>query len=158
MSYGYVDDAARLVHSVPVEVESAALGRVVVRWRAPRNPRAEAGRDVPTLSRLGVTVPADGTVTPPPGEPHGIELHHLTFRPDNRARVSAYLAMACQSIAGMAAEAARREAEAILDAILDANQAYYRRLDELVVTSADPFLPLAEVSLIQQQRLSTLWG
>lgn len=184
MSFGYVDATARHVHSVPVEVESAALGRVVVRWRAPRNPRAEAARDVPAISRLGSEAtldedardveaaaspaPEEGSRPTPsrsPGTParirnagHGIELRHLTIRTDNRTRVAAYLAMACQSMAGMTADDAWREAEATLDAILNANQAYYRRLDELVVASADPFLPLAEVSLIQQQRLSTLWG
>lgn len=184
MGFGYVDAAARHVHSVPVEVESAALGRVVVRWRAPRNPRAEVALDVPAISRLeseatvdevardveaaASLAPGEGSRPTPsrrPGLParigyagHGIELRHLTFRPDNRARVAAYLAMACQSIAGMTADEARREAEATLDAILAANQAYYCRLDGLVVASADPFLPLAEVSLIQQQRLSTLCG
>jgi hypothetical protein len=190
MGFGYVDGATRLVHSVPVEVESAALGRVVVRWRAPRNPRAEAARDIPTLSRLGTeprgenhvadTAGPDSSasgqhgeptsshlVTPgeptkqrpaPKGRSHGIEVRHLTFRWENRTRVAAYLAMACQSLAAMTADDARSEAEAILDAILAANQAYYRRLDELVVASAEPFLPLAEVSLIQQQRLVELWG
>lgn len=183
MNFGYVDSAAPQVHSVPVEVESAALGRIVVRWRAPRNPRAEVVRDVPTISRLwsGATVDEDARVveaaSPAPGEGlrstptrspgtperignagHGIELRHLTIRPGNRARVAAYLAMACQSLAGMNADNARRQAEAVLDSIFDANQTYYRRLDELVVASTDPFLPLAEVSLLQQQRLTTMWG
>lgn len=144
MTFGYVDDSAPMVHSVPVAVESPALGQVVVRWRAPRNPRAEVARDVPVLA--------------PVADDGGIELRHLTIRPDNRAPVAAYLAMACQSIAGMMPGPAAREAESILDAVVDANLAYYGRLDALLTASPEPFIPLAEVSLLQQQRLRAMWG
>lgn len=83
----------------------------------------------------------------------GVELPDLTIRPDNRPRVASFLAMVCQSLAGLAPSQARREAEAILDAVLDANQTYYRHLDTLGSASPDPLVPLAEVSLLQQQRL-----
>ncbi|TXH43230.1 MAG: hypothetical protein E6Q90_07445 [Actinobacteria bacterium] len=143
--FGYVDRSAPLVHSVPVEVESPAVGRVVVRWRAPRNPRAAEARDVPEIAPLD-------------GEVGGLAIRHLTIRPDNRARVAAYLSMACQSIGGLEAPRARREGEGILDSILAANEAYYQGLDRLLAASADPFLPLVEVSLLQQQRLREMWG
>lgn len=161
MNFGYVDHSAPVVHSVPVEVESPAIGRVVVRWRAPRNPRGATARDVPEVSRLGTPgaqSPSAGADSTPDDEASGIELRHLDFRADNRDQVASYLAMACQSLTGQSAEAARREAESILDAILAANQDYYRRLDELVATSAQPYTALAEVSLLQQQGLRSLWG
>lgn len=157
MNFGYLDSAAPLVHSVPVEVESAHLGRVVVRWRAPRNPRGgAAARDAPTLR---------------PTE-EGLELRHLTARPENRARVAAFLAMAGQARAGLSPSDARVEAEALIDTIAQANLTYYRSLDELVVEAiANPAPPIVEgfgtseilptiaaMSMLQQQRLKTFWG
>ena len=157
MNFGYLDNAAPLVHSVPVEIESAHLGRVVVRWRAPRNPRGGAiARDVPMLR------PTD----------EGLELRHLTARPGNRERVASFLAMAARARAGLSPSNARAEAEAMIDAIAQANLDYYRRLDELVVeamaTPAPPIvegfgtpeiLPtIASMSLLQQQRLGRFWG
>lgn len=143
--FGYVDSCAPLVHSVPVEVDSTAVGRVLVRWRAQRNPTAGEARDVPAIGALE-------------GEQGGFALRDLTIRPDNRARVANYLAMACQSAGGLRADQARRESEAILDALLEANLAYYQRLDRLLAASRTPFTPLIEVSLLQQQRLRTMWG
>lgn len=157
MNFGYLDDAAPLVHSVPVEVESQRLGRVVVRWRAPRNPRTEAlARDAPSVT---------------PTET-GLELRHLTARPDNRERIVGFLAMAARAQAGLTSEGARKEAEAAVDAIAQANLNYYRRLDELVVEAqTNPAEPLSEgfgtqeilptiaaMSLRQQQRLNSMWG
>jgi hypothetical protein len=154
MGFGYVDSAAPLVHSVPVEVEASAFGRVVVKWRAPRYPRGEAESGAANLRR---DIPIIN------GGPDGVELRHLTFRPDNRPRVAALLAMAIQSRTGLAAPAANQESEAILDAIAQANLAYYRQLDELVVTAAEGDATriigmLAEVSMLQQHRLSSMWG
>ena len=157
MNFGYLDDAAPLVHSVPVEIESTHLGRVVVRWRAPRNHRGNTiARDVPTLR------PTDD----------GLELHHLTARPDNRGRIAMFLAMAAQASAGLSQAEAHTEAESVVDAIAQANLDYYRRLDELVVAAmASPAPPIAEgfgsqeilptigaMSLLQQQRLNQMWG
>lgn len=157
MNFGYLDGAAPLVHSVPVEVESAHLGRVVVRWRAPRNPRGSSmARDVPTLR------PTDD----------GLELHHLTARPNNRGRILMFLAMAARARAGLSQAEAHTEAELVVDAIAQANLDYYRRLDELVVAAmASPAPPIAEgfgtqeilptiaaMSLLQQQRLNQMWG
>lgn len=157
MNFGYLDNAAPLVHSVPVEVESAHLGRVVVRWRAPRNPRGDRmARDVPIVRRTG----------------DGLELHHLTARSGNRQRLVAFLAMAAQARTGVEQAKAHIEAEAMIDSIAQANLNYYRRLDELVIESLDrPAPPIVEgfgtqeilptiaaVSLLQQQRLNSFWG
>ena len=157
MNFGYLDSDAPLVHSVPVEIESEHLGRVVVRWRAPRNPRGGAiARDVPTLR---------------PTE-DGLMLRHLTARPGNRKRVASFLAMAARARAALSPSNARAEAEAMIDAIAQANIDYYRQMDELVVQAAAAPAPpivegfgtldilptIASLSLLQQQRLSHFWG
>ena len=158
MNFGYLDDAAPLVHSVPVEVESRYLGRVVVRWRAPRNPRSNyMKRDVPTIT---------------PSQ-DGIVIQHLTARAGNRSRVEAFLAMAAQARSGLKQHDALAEAHAVVNAIAQANLDYYRRLDELVVSAlaapaptplvegfgTEEILPtIAAMSLLQQQRLQHMWG
>lgn len=149
MTFGYVDDTARVVHSVPVEVESQALGRVVVRWRAPREELGPRRRDVPILNSID----------------DGLEIRHLSFRPGNRATTARFLAMAVQSRSGLGEEAARRAAEGILDAVLDANLGYYSGLDRLVleagggVDAGAAVLPMiADTSLRQTQRMRGFWG
>lgn len=150
MLFGYVDETARVVHSVPVEVANRAVGKLVVRWRAPRNRAGHQRRDIPLLTSLG---------------DHGLELRHLSFRPGNRAATAAFLAMAVQSRSGLTPTAARQEAERILDDILGANAEYYARLDTLVLEAAAgsdagaAVLPtIAETSLRQQQRMREFWG
>lgn len=158
MNFGYLDDSAPLVHSVPVEIESIHLGRVVVRQRAPRTPRDRSNmtRDVPEVRSTD----------------EGLDLHHLTLRPDNRGRVAALLAMAIQARAGVTPGTALIEAEAVLDDVTTANLEYYRTLDELVVqatanpaepgvegSGTDEILPtIAAVSHIQQRGITMMWG
>ncbi len=152
MGFGYVDSQAQLVHSVPVEVDSDVFGKVVVRWRAPRY-----GRRASAASAIAPHVPQLSR-----GE-GGIALRHLTFRPGNRGQVTQLLAMAVQSGAGTTKDAAVNHAEQILDRILEANATYYRTLDRLVAAAAEATSPglvlpaLAQVSLLQQQRLAALW-
>lgn len=156
MGFGYVDSRAELVHSVPVVVESPELGKVAVRWRAPRYGRdVDGDAAVAPVSRLARDVPS---VTDEDGQ---LTLRHLTMRPDNRESVARLLAMLLQSRAGMGSEASRAAAERLLDDLLASNLDYYRRLDELVAATAGNagiLAMVAEVSLRQQERLERMWG
>lgn len=171
MGFGFRSDFAPLVHSVPVAVQSERVP-LQVSWLAPRGGRARERRDVPILK-------AEGT---------GLMLHDLTFRPDNRPRVRALLAMALRSRGAVDQPQAEREAEAILDAIAQENLDYYRKLDQYVVSQwqqeersprstlghpgyESPDLPrltpdvvarmledIAYVSMTQQHKLQSWWG
>lgn len=150
VSFGYVDSRAPLVHSVPVSVEVPQWGRVNVEWRAPRY--AVTTDDAPSLA---------------PTE-DGLTIRHLTARPDNRPRLVRLLALAGQSARGLSPGQASAAAEALIDSVAEANEAYYDRLDELVVeamrraglSSSMPTVltDVAAVSLLQRQRIRRFWG
>lgn len=151
VNFGYVDSAAPLVHSVPVEVDTKSWGRVLVEWRGTR-----AGDKVPDVPQVVRT-------------DDGLSIHHLTARPGNRARIATLLGMIGQSGFGMDAASARDEAEDLIDGIAAANVAYYDRLDRLVLeaqrglpggSGAPPGIlaDLAAVSLLQRERLLRMWG
>ena len=157
MLFGYVDDAARSVHSVPVDLPGAAGGPIRVTARAPRNPRAQVVPDVPVLSQ------AD----------EGLSLRHVTIRPGNRGRVRDYLAMAVRARTGLPEQAALRATEALLDDVALANVGYYDTLDVLVakaypdsgdrrideVTRTAPVAQmLRSVASLQRERIAAWWG
>lgn len=116
LGFGFRADFAPLVNSVPVSVPSAA-GQISVEWVAPRGGRIGQHRDVPQLR--------------PDGE--GLLIHDLTFRPDNRDRTTALLAMALTALGGLTTSRARGLAKDTLDRIVEANLDYYSTLDDLVV-------------------------
>jgi hypothetical protein len=116
MSFGYVDDTAELVHSVPVSVDGGPLGRVSVVARAPRKPRAVRARDIPVLSRSG------GETT----------IRDLAIRPGSRSRARALVTLAMRSSGELNESAAARVADDFLDSIVAANLDYYDRLITLL--------------------------
>lgn len=151
VNFGYVDAAAPLVHSVPVEVVTRSWGNVVVEWRGTRG--GDMVPDVPAVVRTD----------------DGLRIHHLTARPGNRGRIAALLGMVGQSAYGMAPGAALAAAESLIDGVAAANMDYYARLDRLVLEAqavaqaqygeAPGILAdLAVVSLLQRERLKRMWG
>lgn len=116
LGFGFYTDIAPLVHSVPVSVPSP-VGRISVDWLAPRGGRAGIQRDVPQLR----------------SDDEGLVLHDLTFRPDNRDRTAALLAMALTARGVGSSRDAHRQAQEILSAVVAANLEYYRTLDNLVI-------------------------
>lgn len=139
MHFGYVEPGAPVVHSVPVQVQSPDVGSIVVRWRAPRG-SASSGEPAAEFSKTS----------------DGIRIRHVSFRPGNRELVARRLAATLRESRGLTASAAAAAAEHSLDAILQANLDYYRRLDTLVMQahrSAGSHADIAEVSMIQQQHL-----
>lgn len=118
LGFGFRADFAPVVHSIPLSVPSD-VGRIKVEWVASRGAQQEVGlkRDVPVLR------PDDD----------GLVIHDLTFRPDNRTRISSLLTMALTARGELSPQAAEHLAHKTLDSIVEANIAYYRTLDDLVM-------------------------
>lgn len=157
MNFGFVDNSAGVVHSVPVSVESRVVGRVSVLTRPPRKPG---------VSREVLDTPLIRPVE------DGLQVRHLALRPGNLAKSIQLLAMAIQAHRRVTADAAANEAQAVIDAILEANLDYYSELNRLAArnmntptnTATGDFgsskvLPLIlSVSRLQERRLLGGWG
>lgn len=145
MHFGYVDHEAPVVHSVPVQVHVEEVGDVLVRWRGPRAPRSA---DQPSRPQIDV---ADD----------GVRIRHLAVRPGGRGALVLWLAQDFERCLQLPGASATSAAEAVLDAILQSNLDYYRRLDDLTMkaagTPAETLADIAQVSLTQQHRLRA-WG
>lgn len=115
LGFGFRADFAPSAHSVPVSVPSS-VGRISVEWVAPRNARAGQQRDTPLLR----------------SDDAGLHIHDLTFRPQNRDRTAALLAMALAARGGLSSPVAHGLAQDTLDAFVAANLDYYDTLDALV--------------------------
>lgn len=154
MRFGYIDSTARVVHSLPVKVESPHLGLVAIGRTPPRYPtQAMAWNALPPIIRT----------------PDGLRLNYLSARPNGRSTTVQLLAMVHQSAAGMSSALASGEAERLLDEVLEANQRYYLRLDELLdqadaasraagVGPPQVHDALRQVSALQRQRLAAMWS
>jgi len=114
--FGFVDHDAPVVHSTPLEVESS-MGVITVNARSWRYPPKKLGTQALTWMQKD-----DGSVS----------LRHLAIRPDNRHSTVTYLSMGIQSLSGSTAEAAQKEAERLIDEILQINQNKYSQVTEAV--------------------------
>jgi len=110
--FGFVDHEAPVVHSTPLEVESS-IGVIAVNARSWRYPPQESGRQALTWIQSD-----DGSVS----------LRHLAIRPDNRHSTVTYLAMGIQSMVGSTADVAQKEAERLINEILQINHNKYSQV------------------------------
>jgi hypothetical protein len=142
--FGFVDHDAPVVHSTPLEVESS-IGVITVNARSWRYPPHESGRQALTWNQSD-----DGSVS----------LRHLAIRPDNRNSTSTYLSMGIQSLAGSTAEVAQKEAERLIDEILQINQNKYSQVTKAVPleeSGTHSAAMVREVCEIQVKNLVQWW-
>lgn len=151
MHHGYVEQQAPLVHSVPVEVAVPGVGRV----RVLSMPRRHSDARTRAMRRHGRPQPPEIVV-----RDGSWNIRSMTFRPRTRSTSAALLGLAVHSHTGLSGADSRALADQMIDAILTANDDYYRRLHDLAVlerpnTAADSIVAVAQ---LQRIKLNRMWG